>query len=191
MFTTRWAMSYLRGPLTRDQIKQVMGGDNDGKPRWLPATAHPAEPAAASTAAAASEPPPSDDSTPVMPTVAAGIGVRWVATTATWLGDIGGDSAGTVYESAILARVHLRYDEAKADLVYDVDRDALLFPLDGEIDAGRSADVAYSDADLLTVAPASVAYRVTSAPIGDSRPGSRSSVDSSTISCKPARSNCR
>ena len=27
VFTTRWAMSYLRGPLTRDQIKQVMGDD--------------------------------------------------------------------------------------------------------------------------------------------------------------------
>jgi hypothetical protein len=168
VFTTRWAMSYLRGPLTRDQIKQVMGGD-DGKAPLPEATVAPAEPAAASTAAAASEPPPSDDSTPVMPTVAAGIGVRWVATTATWLGDIGGDGAGPVYEPAIVARVHLRYDEAKADLVYDVDRDAVLFPLEGEIDAGRSADVVYSDADLLTAAPASVAYRVTRAPIGDSK----------------------
>ena len=27
VFTTRWAMSYLRGPLTRDQIEQVTGED--------------------------------------------------------------------------------------------------------------------------------------------------------------------
>jgi hypothetical protein len=156
VFTSRWAMSYLRGPLTRDQIEQVTGGE-------------PTEEAAAPTAAATAPPPTDDDSALVMPTVASGIGVRWVATTAAWLGDIGGDGAGTVYEPAILARVHLRYDEAKADLVYDVDRDVVLFPLDGEIDASRSADLTYSDSDLLTTAPASVAYRVTNAPIGEPR----------------------
>ena len=31
VFTTRWAMSYLRGPLTRDQIKQLMGDDVAGR----------------------------------------------------------------------------------------------------------------------------------------------------------------
>jgi hypothetical protein len=162
VFTTRWAMSYLRGPLTRDQIEQVTGG-SDAEAE----TAVPAEPAAAT--AAVSEASASDDSTPVMPTVASGVGVRWVATTATWLGDIGGDAAGACYEPAILARVHLRYDESKADLVHDVDRDAVLFPLDAEIDAARSADVTYSESDLLDAAPASVAYRLTSAPIGESK----------------------
>jgi hypothetical protein len=27
VFTTRWAMSYLRGPLTRDQVEQLVGDD--------------------------------------------------------------------------------------------------------------------------------------------------------------------
>lgn len=31
VFETRWAMSYLRGPLTRDQIKVLMNGKKDGK----------------------------------------------------------------------------------------------------------------------------------------------------------------
>jgi DNA helicase HerA-like ATPase len=169
VFTTRWAMSYLRGPLTRDQIKQVTGtgGGDDDAPAVVtpPAAAAPPVPAAAAAGAAAA----GSDSTPVMPAVAEGIGVRWVATTAAWLGDIGGDANGVAYEPAILARVHLRYDETKADLVHDIDRDAVLFPLAAEIDATRSADVAYSDADLLTSAPASVAYRVTGAPIGESK----------------------
>jgi len=29
VFTTRWAMSYLRGPMTRDQISELMVGERD------------------------------------------------------------------------------------------------------------------------------------------------------------------
>ena len=55
VFTTRWAMSYLRGPLTRDQIKQVMGDDAAGadggcgrrRPRPLRPARHASRPAAA------------------------------------------------------------------------------------------------------------------------------------------------
>jgi len=32
VFQTRWALSYLRGPLTRDQIKTLMGPVKEGKP---------------------------------------------------------------------------------------------------------------------------------------------------------------
>jgi Helicase HerA, central domain len=174
VFTSRWAMSYLRGPLTRDQIEQVMGTET-ATPE-LPATAvpvsatkdaapptsteTPAPPTAAATATDA-------DTTSLMPAVADGVTVRWVATSAAWLADIGGDPAGTVLEPAILARVHLRYDEAKADLIHDVDHHAALFPLDASIDATRSAEVAFADTDLLTAAPAAAVYRLTSAPIGD------------------------
>ena len=51
VFTTRWAMSYLRGPLTRDQIAQLMADQktSDATPpdctRATPA-ARPASPAA-------------------------------------------------------------------------------------------------------------------------------------------------
>ncbi|MBA3604991.1 MAG: ATP-binding protein, partial [Acidimicrobiia bacterium] len=38
VFTTRWAMSYLRGPLTRDQIRQLMAG-RDETPTTEPAAA--------------------------------------------------------------------------------------------------------------------------------------------------------
>jgi hypothetical protein len=117
----------------------------------------------------AAAPAPDSDSTPVMPVVADGVAVRWAAPGASWLGDVGGDPAGTVFEPAVLARVHLRYDEAKADLVHDIDRDAVLFPLDATIDPTRAADVAFTDADLLTAAPSSAVYRLTSAPIGDAK----------------------
>ncbi|MBL8097158.1 MAG: ATP-binding protein [Anaerolineales bacterium] len=50
VFTTRWAMSYLRGPLTRQQIKTLM---DPFKPAAAPAT----QPAAATTAAASATMP--------------------------------------------------------------------------------------------------------------------------------------
>ena len=152
LFTTRWAMSYLRGPLTREQIKQVMGDD----------VAEPAQPAAP---AAAATPAGGADAAPVMPAVAEGVAVRWVAPAAAWLADVGGDSTGTVHEPAIVARMHLRYDEAKADLVHDVEQTAVLFPLDALIDPIRAATVAVAESDLLTAAPPAASYRVSPAPI--------------------------
>jgi hypothetical protein len=168
VFTSRWAMSYLRGPLTRDQIKQLTGDDAPAPAAANGLTAAPAaEAAPAESAAAVVGPSPDEDSTPVMPKVAEGVTVRWVAPAASWLGDIGGDPDGTVHEPAILARVHLRYDEAKADLVHDIDHDAVLFPLNATVDATRSANVAFADSDLLAAAPDSAVYRLTNAPIGE------------------------
>jgi Helicase HerA, central domain len=172
VFTSRWAMSYLRGPLTRDQIEQVMGTET--ATREPPATAVPAPatkdaapPTSTETPAAPTAAATATDTTSLMPAVADGVTVRWVATSAAWLADIGGDPAGRVLEPAILARVHLRYDEAKADLIHDVDQHVAVFPLDASIDATRSAEVAFADTDLLTAAPAAAVYRLTSAPIGD------------------------
>jgi hypothetical protein len=185
-FTTRWAMSYLRGPLTREQIKQVIGEDVPPAGAVEPAAA-PAEAAAPATSPVPASPAPVSnarttsattpatspahaiDASPLMPTVAEGVAVRWVATTASWLGDIGGDAAGTVYEPAILARAHLRYDEAKADLVHDVDHDVVVFPLGANIDVSRPANVAFADSDLLLAAPAPAVYRLTEAPIGNTK----------------------
>jgi hypothetical protein len=58
VFHTRWAMSYLRGPLTRPQVKELMSQRQpDAAPP--PVTARTAPPAAAAAAvSAASAPPP-------------------------------------------------------------------------------------------------------------------------------------
>jgi len=188
LFTTRWAMSYLRGPMTKDQIRHVAGHaapasaaapvdtpaadatDTAAGPAATtePATATPAaEAAPASVAPAASA--GGSDTTPVMPLVAAGIAVRWVDASAPWLADIGGDATGSAYEPAIVATVQLRYDESKADLVHDEIYGGVLFPLDETLDASRVATVTFDDASLLPVAPASVSYRISGAPIGEAK----------------------
>ena len=91
VFTTRWAMSYLRGPMTRDQIRVLMAPAAPPAAPLPPppATATPVAAAAPSAAAVAAD----SDATPVMPDVGGGIAVRWVDPAAPWLADVGGDPA--------------------------------------------------------------------------------------------------
>jgi hypothetical protein len=169
IFTTRWAMSYLRGPMTRDQIAQVVAAT-------APVTASATAAAGTDTSAVPSPPssapaaaPPSTeidaDTTTVMPAVADGVVARWVDVSAPWLSDVGGSSSGTVREAAIAARIAIRYDETKADLVHDEDYEAVLFPLGDHVDVAAVVQVDYDDRDLRTDAPTDAAYRITDAPI--------------------------
>jgi hypothetical protein len=209
VFTTRWAMSYLRGPMTRDQIALVTpetepvpdpsapadastgatpapsGGTLPPPvvPAGVPAPpAAPGAPAAPPAGAPAAPSPttvptaiptavptaapviPSDQSV-VAPTVADGVAVRWVDVAAPWLGDVGGDSRGTVMEAAVVARVAIRYDETKADLVHDEEYEAVIFPLTDPADVTTLAQVDYDDRDLRTDAPSGVTYRLPDARI--------------------------
>lgn len=176
VFTTRWAMSYLRGPMTRDQIKQVMGeragtGSGTAAPPATPAPAAAASPAdEAPVAATISAPPaaaPLDaDATPVMPEVAGGVAVRWVDPASPWLASVGGSTTSTTHAAAIVARVQLRYDETKADLVHDEEYETVIFPLGEQVDVTTAASVDYDDRDLRTAAPTTISYRLASAPIG-------------------------
>lgn len=189
VFTTRWAMSYLRGPLTRDQITQLTASpsasgvivDADTADTSAP-TATPASPdtadvigaavggaataAMAAPAAATAEAAGDPDATPVMPEVAGGIAVRWVDPAAPWLGEVGADATASTHQAAIIARVLLRYDEAKADLVHDDEYEAVLFPVSAQVDVTKAIPVDYDDRDLRDTGPTGCSYHLTGAPIG-------------------------
>ena len=100
-----------------------------------------------------------------MPKIADGVAVRWVDTASPWLSTVGGDSRGTRLEPAIVARVRMRYDDEKADLVTDGEYEAVLFPLASTIDASRAIAVDYDDRDLRTSAPDNAIYRLSDAPV--------------------------
>ncbi|MEQ1873114.1 MAG: helicase HerA-like domain-containing protein [Ilumatobacteraceae bacterium] len=157
VFTTRWAMSYLRGPLTRDQIAVLMkdqkeatkaesAKDDSGKPAVKKASVE-------------------SDESPLLPEVADGIAVRWVDIAAPWLPTIGGDPRGTRFEPAVVARVTVRYDDDKADLMHDEEYEAVLFPLTEQVDASRAVAVEYDDRDLSEESPENAAYHLSPAPI--------------------------
>jgi hypothetical protein len=92
--------------------------------------------------------------------------VGYLDPAAPWAGPLGA-VPGRVHRAAAIARVHLRYDDAKADLVHDEEYEAVLMPLPEAADASGFVAVDYDDRDLLA-APATgpAAYELTDAPIG-------------------------
>ena len=100
-----------------------------------------------------------------MQEIAPGIAIRWADIAAPWLPSVGGDPRGKRYEPAIVARVALRYDDDKADLIHDEEYEAVLFPMAEQIDASRAIAVDYDDRDLRVETPPSITYQLTKAPL--------------------------
>jgi hypothetical protein len=99
-FETRWVLSYLRGPLTREQIKILMAHKKSATTPTLavspqPATATVATGGGASPATAASEPP----------VVAPGINVMYLAAS--------GAGQGLMYYPAVAGWLEVYYSSAK------------------------------------------------------------------------------
>jgi hypothetical protein len=175
VFTTRWAMSYLRGPLTRDQVATLMS-EQKGAPDVLPPPPVASTPTAGTAPAAAATPidraaspavlvPRADGSSPVMPQVAGGIAIRFADVAAPWLAQVGADARGAARAASIVARVALRYDDDKSDLVHDEEYEAVLFPLPPQLDVTVAVAVDYDDRDLRPDAPQACSYYLPAAPI--------------------------
>jgi len=166
VFTTRWAMSYLRGPMTRDQISELMAAERD----HAAATTASAPSGTVGSAPTAGAQPASElahDETSVMPEIADGIPVRWVDVAAPWLADAGGDSRGQRLQPVIVARVQMRYDETKADLVHDEEFECVIPAVDETIDVSRAVVVDYDDRDLRTEPPDGAVYAMSGARLGN------------------------
>lgn len=152
VFTTRWAMSYLRGPMTRDQVDALM---SDRRAAVATSTGSAASTEASGEASgpdtvapAGSDVALADDESTVMPEVADGVAVQYVDVAAPWLAEAGGDPTGSRLAPAIVARVRLRYDETKADLVHDQEYECVIAPLPATVDAGAAIAVDYDERDL-------------------------------------------
>jgi hypothetical protein len=191
-FTTRWALSYLRGPLTRDQIATLMtarkaelaaaspapatatttGAASAGPSTEAGDTASAvsatsgtgAAPASASAAAAASA--GSDDTLPVAPAVAEGVAVRWLDPAAPWAAQVGAAPNGTELTPALVARVALLFDDDKVDLRSTEEWEAVYLPLAAQFDPAVGIAVDHDDRDLRTEAPAGATYALTDVPLG-------------------------
>ncbi len=155
-FGTRWARSYLRGPMTRDQIAVVM-------------KAAPAAPAAAAAVPdQVPEPAAADDETPVMPTAADGVPVSYLDPAASWAAHVGAVPAGPTgprLQAAAAARVILRYQLARADVSHDEQYEAVISPLPEQTVTLEPLVVDYDDRDLLAQAPAAARYVLPAAKI--------------------------
>jgi len=165
VFTTRWAMSYLRGPMTKDQIRAVQPRATAASaPAPVPSAAGPAADTPAPAAAAPTPPAPpaaaGDATTPVMPGVADGTPVRWLDAAAAGVAELAGSPDGTTRTAAVVAEVTVRYDDSKLDLVHDTTFVVGLAPLGDRLDATKAVDVPVDLADLLGAAPGDERYHV-------------------------------
>ncbi len=174
VFTTRWAMSYLRGPLTREQITSLKVAASPAAP------AEPVAAAASSTAAATGTPsvppaapaapsvptsPLADDETPVQPKSPDGIPVHFLDPAANWAASVGAVPGHRLVAGAI-ARVLLRFDDAKAGIVHDQEYEAILTPLSPFPAAQEFRPVDYDDRDLLPTPPPGAVYRMPPTEVG-------------------------
>ena len=135
LFSTRWAMSFLRGPLTKEQIEQLTPEGAAAPPAEREGAPEPQSALAA-------------DESAVAPPVAEGVPVRWLDPAAPWAAEIGAAPGGKRLQPFLAARVGLRFDEAKAGLDATQEWEALYGPIEADLDLDRETVVDYDDRDL-------------------------------------------
>ncbi len=158
LFATRWAMSYLRGPLTKEQIEQLT--------ETAPSPPVAAATQTATTPAAAVAPPTGADETPVPPATATGVAVAHLDPAAAYAGALGGVAGGTRMRAALAFRCSLRYDEAKAGIDELQEWEAIV-PLDGALDLDAAQEVDYDERDFRPEPPPGAVYVLPGVPIGE------------------------
>ncbi len=148
--TTRWAMSYLAGPLTGEQIGVLT---EDAK------AAHVTEDADEETSSGPKGPELADDETSVMPTLPDSIPVRYVHATAPWLEEVGAEAGGLRLTAALAARCSLIFDERKADdLRHSEEWEAIVALGADPVDWGKATAVDFDDRDFTESAPDGARY---------------------------------
>jgi hypothetical protein len=153
VFTTRWALSYLRGPLTRDEVARLTADDP------LRAAAAPATPAQAAAG------PEAEHRVAAAPRVAPGTPVYYLDPAAAWAEQVGAGRGGTELEAALAVRVHLTFDDTAADLRQVEEWEAVFHPLEEHFDPAAAVAVDYDRRDFLTGAPAGASYGLPAAPL--------------------------
>jgi len=149
LFTTRWAMSYLRGPITREELSTLT--ENDAR-----RSGSAPEPA---------QRPVADDESTLLPEVASGVPVRFLDPAAPWAEGIGASRSSHHYRPGLAARVHLTFDDRYADIDHDEEWEAIYFPLGKEFDPSTAQSVDHDDRDFLEIAPGDPSFSLPEAPI--------------------------
>jgi hypothetical protein len=149
-FGTRWAMSYLPGPFTRDQIGVLMADQRAVAPVAAPTMGAPATAAAPAALG--------DDESAVAPEVADGVEVAYLDAGAPWGNKVGAVVGGRRLQPALAARVRLLFDDTKGDLRHETEWEAVVGPLGTDVDGGDFVAVDYDDRDLRSDPPEGAVY---------------------------------
>lgn len=153
LFGTRWAMSYLRGPMTREEIGRLTENAPERKaPSEAPATLMDTS-------------SDSSDTSSVAPDVASGTPVFYLHPAADWRAIKAIKSSSKTFAPAVAARINLLYDDTKADIRHTEEWEAVLYPVSESVSAEDAVPVDYDERDLLRDAPDGASYEVPDAPV--------------------------
>jgi Helicase HerA, central domain len=177
IFTSRWAMTYLRGPLTGSQLAQLPAAKAPAQA--LPVAVSTTSPGAGGSSSTAGDasvpfsgsrtssaaPVLKDDETTVPPPVADGISARWVTSSTPWLAEANGTPNATRHVAAAAARLALLFDDDKAGVRESQEWEAIVTPLTVGFDPSAVVSADYDERDFSTTATANAIYVVPGADI--------------------------
>ncbi len=146
-------MSYLRGPLTREELTMLSAGDAR---REISTTETQRQPVA-------------EDASAVAPEVAEGVPVRYLDPAAPWAKRIGADPGARTYRAALAARVHLTFDDRHADVDHDEVWESIYHPLSERFDAAAGIAVDHDDRDFISEPVPQMSFGLPEAPIDSKR----------------------
>jgi len=155
LFGTRWAMSYLPGPLTRDQISQLTSDEQ----RQAGVKSSAGASASATPAALA------DNESAVAPQTADNIQVKYLDPGVDYADAIGASASGKRLKAGLAVRVEMFFDDTKARLRHEAEWEAIITPLGGPIDPDDAIVVDYDDRDLISKEPEGAVYVLPDAKI--------------------------
>ncbi|HKX75033.1 MAG TPA: DUF87 domain-containing protein [Acidimicrobiia bacterium] len=159
LFTTRWVMSYLAGPLTKDQVATLAAGRPSAPaPRFSPEPGQ-SEPSSSGTELS------SEDVLPVVPPVAPGIAVGFLDPAATWASQVGARGSGSVWRAMVAAAVNLLYDDAAAKLEHREVYEAIVLDPAAALEATNLLGVDHDPRDFAAEAPTGARFEVPPAGI--------------------------
>jgi len=158
-FGTRWAMSYLPGPLTREQIEQLT--TDERRQASQPSTSA----GDADSNAAAAPKKLADNESAVVPQIADNVEVRYLDPAAPYATDIGASATGKRLQAALFVRVDMLFDDTKSKLRHEAEWEAIITPLDGAVDPDDAITVDYDDRDLKSAEPENAVYVLPDAKI--------------------------
>jgi hypothetical protein len=157
VFTTRWAMSYLAGPLTRDQVSALMGDSKKATP------SDPGSPPPPPATPRAEAPVASEETVPVAPSPPVGIGVGFLDPAASWAPRVGAVATGRQMRPAAAATVNLHYDDTAAGVDHRETFEAVILPLAVPVEADAVQVVDHDPRDFVAEPPPSAGFELTEA----------------------------
>ncbi len=178
-FSTRWAMSYLRGPLARPEVVRLTRGMADRSSGNEPASPGAPAPAGAGSEGDVETPEGlprdvdpgvggaggasglADDESPLRPRVADGVPVGFLDPAAPWSGKIGAGRGTRRLTPGLALRIEALFDDRRGDLRHTEEWEALFFPLRLPVTPSDAFIVDYDERDFRSEPPENATWTMT------------------------------